>query len=133
MGQHNLSRMMKPQSVAVVGASEKGGTIGNALIKNLLDGGFAGTVMPVNPKYKKIHGCPVYSSVSELDPGVDLIGDAWQGKGIGANLLQKCLLIAEKRGFKCIHGVVLRENTHMLALGKKLGFIMKRGGIFWRV
>ncbi|MCP3891291.1 MAG: GNAT family N-acetyltransferase [Desulfobulbaceae bacterium] len=72
MGQHNLSRMMKPQSVAVVGASEKGGTIGNALMKNLLDGGFAGTVMPVNPKYEKIHGCRVYRSVSELDLGVDL-------------------------------------------------------------
>ncbi len=56
-----------------------------------------------------------------------LIGDTWQGKGLGARLLKKCLLIAEKRGFKRIHGVVLRENINMLALGKKLGFEISRG------
>ncbi len=57
-----------------------------------------------------------------------LIGDAWQGKGISANLLRKCLMIAENRGFKCIHGVVLRENTNVLAFGKKLGLTINRGG-----
>ncbi len=72
MGQHNLSRIMKPQQVAVVGASEKSGTIGNALMKNLLDGGFPGTVLPVNPKYKKIHGYRSYRSISDLEDGVDL-------------------------------------------------------------
>ncbi|TKB07948.1 bifunctional acetate--CoA ligase family protein/GNAT family N-acetyltransferase [Desulforhopalus sp. IMCC35007] len=56
-----------------------------------------------------------------------LIGDAWQGQGIGASLLQKVLLIALKRNFKTIHGIVLQENTHMLALGKKLGFTVSRG------
>jgi acetyltransferase len=55
-----------------------------------------------------------------------LVGDAWQGKGIGSNLLEKCLSIAEKRGFKTVHGIVLRENRNMLALGKKLGFEIKR-------
>ena len=53
-----------------------------------------------------------------------LVGDAWQGKGIGAGLLRKCLLIAEKRGFKNIHGIVLKENRNMIALGKKLGFMV---------
>lgn len=72
MGQHNLSRIMKPQQVAVVGASEKNGTIGNALMKNLLDGGFPGTVLPVNPKYTKIHGHPSNRSISDLEVGVDL-------------------------------------------------------------
>ena len=55
-----------------------------------------------------------------------LVGDAWQGQGIGSNLLEKCLSIAEKRGFKAVHGIVLRENRNMLALGKKLGFEIKR-------
>jgi ferredoxin len=39
-----------------------------------------------------------------------LVGDAWQGKGIGSNLLEKCLSIAEKQGFKTVHGIVLKEN-----------------------
>ena len=55
-----------------------------------------------------------------------LVGDAWQGQGIGSNLLEKCLSIAEKQGFKTVHGIVLHENRNMLALGKKLGFEIKR-------
>ena len=55
-----------------------------------------------------------------------LVGDAWQGKGIGSNLLEKCLSIAEKQGFESVHGIVLHENRNMLALGKKLGFEIKR-------
>jgi acetyltransferase len=54
-----------------------------------------------------------------------MVGDAWQGKGIGSRLLQRCLLLAAKRGFKKVHGVVLKGNTKMLALGKKLGFAMR--------
>ena len=55
-----------------------------------------------------------------------LVGDAWQGQGIGSNLLETCLSIAAKRGFKTVHGIVLHENTNMLALGKKLGFEIKQ-------
>jgi acetyltransferase len=55
-----------------------------------------------------------------------LVGDDWQGKGIGGNLLEKCLSIAEKQGFESVHGIVLQENRNMLSLGKKLGFAIKR-------
>ena len=55
-----------------------------------------------------------------------LVGDAWQGKGIGSSLLEKCLSIAEKQGFKTVTGIVLHENKNMLALGKKLGFEIKK-------
>jgi acetyltransferase len=72
MGQSNLNRIFKPRHVAVVGASEKAGTIGNALMRNLIDGGFSGTVLPVNPKYKAIHGQACFESVSVLETGVDL-------------------------------------------------------------
>jgi acetyltransferase len=72
MGQHNLNRVMKPQQIAVVGASEQTGTIGNALMKNLLEGGFTGTVLPVNRKYETIHNLPSFRAVTELEDGVDL-------------------------------------------------------------
>ena len=42
------------------------------------------------------------------------------------NLLDKCLSITKKQGFKTVHGIVLQENKNMLALGKKLGFEAKR-------
>ena len=51
-----------------------------------------------------------------------VVADNWQGKGIGAALLKKCLSIARGHGLERVHGIVLAENTQMLALGKKLGF-----------
>ena len=55
-----------------------------------------------------------------------LIGDFWQGKGIGAKLLLQCLEIAQERGMEIVWGTVLAENRHMIALGKKLGFAVKQ-------
>ena len=55
-----------------------------------------------------------------------VVGDPWHGKGIGAELLKRCLLISKERGIENVRGMVLPENTQMLALGKKLGFTAKR-------
>jgi acetyltransferase len=56
-----------------------------------------------------------------------LVGDAWQGKGIGSNLLEKCLSIAEKQGFKTVHGIVLKgEQKHACAWEKAGVFHRKR-------
>jgi acetyltransferase len=55
-----------------------------------------------------------------------IVGDLWQGKGIGAELLKRCLSISKERGIEKVTGIVLPENTQMLALGKKLGFSVKR-------
>jgi acetyltransferase len=55
-----------------------------------------------------------------------VVGDQWQGKGIGAALLQRCLSIARDQGLEKVTGFVLAENTQMLALGKKMGFKSKK-------
>ena len=54
-----------------------------------------------------------------------LIGDPWQGKGIGAELLKRCLILANDWQVELVWGRVLPENTKMLALGRKLGFTLK--------
>jgi acetyltransferase len=54
-----------------------------------------------------------------------LVGDPWQGKGVGAALLESCLAIARERGFQSIWGIALAENTQMLELGRTLGFEIK--------
>jgi acetyltransferase len=51
-----------------------------------------------------------------------LVGDPWQGKGVGARLLEISLRIAKNRGIETVWGTVLQENDGMLALGRKLGF-----------
>jgi acetyltransferase len=73
MSQYNLDRIFEPRRVAVVGASEKAGSIGNALMKNLIDGGYKGILLPVNPKYDTVHGLTAVKSVSALETGVDLV------------------------------------------------------------
>jgi acetyltransferase len=54
------------------------------------------------------------------------VGDQWQGKGIGAELLERCLTIAKERNIETVWGSVLAENVQMLKLGQKLGFKIKR-------
>ena len=45
-----LDRLFRPRSVAVIGASRREGSIGREVLRNLVEGGFAGKVFPVNPK-----------------------------------------------------------------------------------
>jgi acetyltransferase len=54
------------------------------------------------------------------------VGDPWQGNGTGAALLKRCVSIAKVRGLERVNGFVLAENTQMLALGRKLGFAIKK-------
>jgi acetyltransferase len=56
-----------------------------------------------------------------------VVGDHWQGKGIGAALLKRCIAVAKEHGIQELEGIVLPENTRMLALGRKLGFSVTRG------
>ena len=51
-----LDPILRPRSVAVVGASRERGTIGNQLVVNLVDYGFTGMVFPVNPRAAAVHG-----------------------------------------------------------------------------
>jgi len=54
------------------------------------------------------------------------VGDPWQGKGVGAALMDQLMAIAKERGMESIWGLVLAENTHMLALARKLDFSILR-------
>jgi acetyltransferase len=51
-----------------------------------------------------------------------MVSDSWHGKGIGALLLEKLLMIGRDRGLENIWGYVLRDNINMLKLGRKVGF-----------
>ncbi len=51
-----------------------------------------------------------------------VVGDRWQAQGVGAALLEQCLSIARERGIESIRGLILAENTTMIALGRRLGF-----------
>jgi acetyltransferase len=56
-----------------------------------------------------------------------LVGDPWQGQGVGAELLQRLMAIARERAMELLWGTVLAENKTMLSLARKLGFAITRG------
>jgi acyl-CoA synthetase (NDP forming)/RimJ/RimL family protein N-acetyltransferase len=68
----SIARLVKPSSVAVVGASNDDGKIGNALLRHLLDYGFAGPVYPVNPGARHVRGVPAYADIESIPEDVDL-------------------------------------------------------------
>jgi len=68
-----IERMLEARSVAVVGASAREGSVGNQSVVELVEGGFGGRIVPVNPKYDEIHGLPCASSVAEIGEPVDLV------------------------------------------------------------
>jgi acetyl coenzyme A synthetase (ADP forming)-like protein len=67
-----MTSLMRPRAIAVVGASDSEGKIGNSVMRNLVDGGFAGEIYPVNPKASEILGKRCYPDVTELPDGVDV-------------------------------------------------------------
>ncbi|MCL2337875.1 MAG: acetate--CoA ligase family protein [Firmicutes bacterium] len=67
-----LTKMIRPGSVAVVGASAVEGKIGNTILKNIISSGFTGVIYPINPKEKTVMGKTAYSSVSEIGEPVDV-------------------------------------------------------------
>ena len=72
MSIRHLDSLLRPTSIAVVGASTRPNSVGATVIHNLLMGGFAGPVMPVNPKYQAVAGVLAYPDVASLPVAPDL-------------------------------------------------------------
>ena len=59
MSVENLGKIFQTKSIAVVGASERKGSVGAALMHNLIERGFAGEIHPINPNHKQIWISPL--------------------------------------------------------------------------
>jgi acetyl coenzyme A synthetase (ADP forming)-like protein len=67
-----MNRLMHPRAVAVIGASNEAGKIGNSVMKNLINGGYAGEIYPINPKADQILGRTAYKSIGDVPGEVDV-------------------------------------------------------------
>ena len=72
MSLKQIDQLLNPRSVAVIGASNKPNRPGNAVMRNLLQGNFAGPIMPVTPKYQAVNGVLAYGSIEALPEVPDL-------------------------------------------------------------
>ncbi len=66
-----LTGLLKPKSIAVIGASNTPGKIGHTVVKNIIDSGYKGGIYPVNPSAEEILGLKVYKSVLDIPEPVD--------------------------------------------------------------
>ncbi|MCP5406752.1 MAG: GNAT family N-acetyltransferase [Chromatiaceae bacterium] len=66
MSTRNLDKLFKPGSVAVIGASNRPYAVGTVVMRNLLEGGFLGPIMPVNPGRNAVAGVLAYPNVASL-------------------------------------------------------------------
>lgn len=69
---HPLDAIFSPKNVAVIGATEKIGSVGRTILWNLVSNPFDGTVFPVNPKRKSIMGIKAYPSIASISEPIDL-------------------------------------------------------------
>jgi acetyltransferase len=68
----NLDHLLAPRSIALIGASDREGSLGTLIGRNLREGGFEGRIMLVNPRYAEIGGEPCYPEVARLPEAPDL-------------------------------------------------------------
>jgi acetyltransferase len=69
---HHLEYLLAPQSLAVIGASDRPGSVGATVMRNLLSGGFRGPIWPVNLRREMVAGLPAYPTIEQLPAAPDL-------------------------------------------------------------
>lgn len=113
----DMGSIMSPDSIAVVGATNRTGSIGLSLFRNLLQAGYKGVLYPVNPKSRSIQGVKAYPRLADIPDAVDMaviIVPPVHVPTVILEAVQKqvkgCVVITA--GFKEIggHGVELEEH-----------------------
>ncbi|MDX6237784.1 MAG: hypothetical protein QOG10_2599 [Kribbellaceae bacterium] len=121
----SMNRIMKPKAVAVIGASAEDGKIGNSVMKNLVNGGYAGEIYPINPKGGDILGLKAYPSIRDVPGDVDVAVFAVPAKFV-SGALEQC-------GQKGVAGAILIPSgfaeTGDLELQNEVVAIARRHGV----
>jgi acetyltransferase len=86
---HPLDALFRPRSVAVIGATEKEGSVGRTLLWNLISSPFGGTVYPVNPRRESVLGIRAYPSLAAIDAPVELAVIVTPATGVPA-VMREC-------------------------------------------
>ncbi len=119
-----LDAIFKPASVALIGATEKPGSVGVAILKNLVQSSFKGKIYPVNPKYSELMGVKAYPSVSAIGEPVDLAVIVTPSTAVPA-VMEECVAAGVKgaivisAGFKEIGPAGLELEQKTLEIARK--------------
>ena len=92
---HPLDRIFRPRSVAVIGATEREGSVGRTLLWNLIRNPFGGTVFPVNPQRRSVLGLKSYPDIASVPEAVDLAVIATPAAGV-PQVIRECIAAGVK-------------------------------------
>lgn len=141
MSLYRLDRFFTPRTVAVVGATDRPHSMGQALMANMKRAGFAGTLLPVNPKHGTIAGLPAFPSLSALPcvpdlavlatPGASIPGLVEEAAGLG---VPAAVVISalERGGYEAAGGRIdaaVREKAIRIVGPNCFGIIAPHGGV----
>ncbi|NIK59681.1 GNAT family N-acetyltransferase [Kribbella shirazensis] len=127
----SIARLLTPSSVAVIGASRREGTIGNALLRNLRDGGFPGRLYAVNTdadplRDTEIEGVAAYPTIRDVDGTVDLAVVAVKAEMV-ADVVLDCAakgvrgLVVVSSGFAEIGDEGRKRQRYLVGLARSYG------------
>jgi acetyltransferase len=121
-----LAAFFNPQSVAVIGASESPGSVGQTLLRNLIQQPFGGMVFPINPKRKSVLGIKAYPDLASIPDTIDLAIIATPAATV-PDLVQECgaagvkSVIIVSAGFKEIGAPGIALEQKILAIARQYG------------
>src|SRR5690349_14808081 len=129
----SMNRIMQPKAVAVIGASDETGKIGNSVMKNLINGGYKGQIYPIHPKAAEIMGHKAYKSVKDVPGEIDTAVFAIPAKLVAGALIE----CGEKRiaGAILIPSGFAETGNHegqdeLVAIGRKYNIRMMGPNIY---
>jgi acetyltransferase len=73
VGTYRLDRLFNPNSVAIIGASDRADSVGGVVLRKLIEGNFKGLITPINPKYATVNGLKCFTTLTETGHIHDLI------------------------------------------------------------
>jgi acetyltransferase len=87
---HALDMFFEAKNIAIIGATDKEGSVGRSLLRNLIDGPYAGQIYPINPKRPDVFGIKAYPDVASVPEPLDLAVIATPAKTV-PGLIQECV------------------------------------------
>jgi len=123
---HRLDPLLRPRSIAVLGASERAGTVGSQVVEHLLIGGFSGSLYAVNPSRDSVHGLRCYRSLADLPETVEQVIFAIADSRVEA-ALEDC--IAHGARAATIFSTLVLENDTAPFLRERIAHRVRESGL----
>ncbi len=114
-GLMSINSLFYPKSIAIIGASSREKTVGNDVVKNLVNQGYQGKIIPINPKIEELYGVKVYPDLYSVKEEIDLAVVAIPAKFVPKNLEEAAkkgikAAIVISAGFKEVGNIELEEQ-----------------------